>query len=527
MNDLAERARSFADRRWTWLVSAVVALGGVVRFWGLGSESLWNDELSSVVFTRNGAAQAIVKAMADTGPPLYYVLQSWVNGAVGVSEWGMRLLPAAFGTLSVLVVYLVGRRMLGRGVGLGAAFVLALSRLPLFYSQEARAYSLAMLTVLLVALTLLRAAEKPSAGRLALHALALAAAAYTHLFALVAAGGIVLGVLVRPQLLRRLSWRWGVALAAAALAYAPWAFVLLRQVGKVSAANSSGEWVLNRPGNLLVALYQNLGAYAPWGQGHLAVRLGFLALLALGVVASLTERGEPGAAADTDAAFAPRAADGRMSAIGGAEQLALLLGWTGAVFVGGLVVSKYALPIFDLRMALVAAPALYLLAANGIAWLGRRWWPVVPVAVLVFALFAGVGLYRYHTQPQKEQLREAVTYLLEQDAQREVVFAYTHFMAKNIDEYAKILGDSDGITAERLGRMTSQSQLDSQVSSATTGATVAYLVIGHAPFVRGTTTAADLALEAAGFSATDSRELRGVIVRRYERSTAQSVTPEP
>jgi uncharacterized membrane protein len=474
--------------------------------------------------------------MADTGPPAYYILQSLVNAAFGINEVTLRLLPALFGVLAVWVTYLLGRRLYGRYLGLGAALVVAVARLTLVYSQEARAYSLAMLAAVLVAWTLLRALERPSWGRLAWHALAIVLAAYTHLFALVAAGGIVIGVLCRPRLVRRLTWRWFVALAAAALAFAPWAVVLVGQVRRVDAIAASGQWVLEKPGNLFAALIGSVSAYTPWGQSNRLLTTTFLALVIIGAVAAVDfarlrlrrAAGEPAgsgadalhaATADSDFTSEP---DGRMSGIGGTDRLALLGGWAAAVFVGGLLVSQYVMPIFDVRMAIVAAPVLYLLGCNGLT---KLWRPAAIAIAIAFLLYTGVGLRYYYTHPRKEQWREATQYLIANGASRGRVVAFTSFIAKDIDEYARILGQPGGMPAERIGRGVTQSELEAQVEAATAGRDSLFLVIGHAPFVSGTTTKVDLALAAHGFRAEETRSWRGVIVRRYVRSAASTPTP--
>jgi hypothetical protein len=211
-----------------------------------------------------------------------------------------------------------------------------------------------------------------------------------------------------------------------------------------------------------------------------------------------------------------------MAALGGGDRLALLGGWLAAVFVGGLLVSKFVLPIFDVRMALVAAPALYLLGCNGLT---KLWRPAAIAIAIAFLLYTGVGLRYYYTHPRKEQWREATRYLLQHDAAKDGVVAYTSFIAKDIDEYARILGAPGGLPAVRIGRGATSAEVDAQVAAAARGRDSLYLVIGHAPFVSGTTTSVDLALEAQGFRPSETKVWLGAIVRHYVRSAEPTASP--
>ncbi len=165
-----------------------------------------------------------------------------------------------------------------------------------------------------------------------------------------------------------------------------------------------------------------MSAYTPWGQTNALLKPVFLALVLIGAVAAVdfvrrrqaAERGRRGSgrAASEPAVtrrFGPNPT-GACAVSDGVDRLAILGGWAGAVFVGGLVVSKFVVPIFDVRMALVAAPALYLLACNGLT---KLWRPVAVAIAIAFILYTGVGLRNYYTQPHKEQWREATQYLID------------------------------------------------------------------------------------------------------------------
>ncbi len=156
-----------------------------LRFATLGQQSFWFDEASTGRLMRMGLG-SMIRALPDgeSTPPLYYLL-AWVwTRVLGTGEVGLRSLSALAGTVTVLVVYAAGDRLLGRRAGLGAAALAAFSPLLIWYSQEARAYAL---LVLLCAASVwaLAAALEPGAGgrRLGAWAAVCALALATHYFA--------------------------------------------------------------------------------------------------------------------------------------------------------------------------------------------------------------------------------------------------------------------------------------------------------------------------------------------------------
>ena len=75
-------------------------------------------------------------------PPFYYLsLWAWTQAA-GQGEFALRFWSVLPGVLSVPLIYLWLRRLSSRGVGLFAAFLLAVSPFHVYYSQDARMYAL-------------------------------------------------------------------------------------------------------------------------------------------------------------------------------------------------------------------------------------------------------------------------------------------------------------------------------------------------------------------------------------------------
>jgi len=174
-------------------VAALTALAAVLRFSTLDVQSLWVDEGFTAQIVRQPLGQLLdyVRTTEST-PPLYYAA-AWVWAKVfGTGEAGLRSLSALCGTMLVALMYVLGRRLASRRVGLIGAALVAVSPFMVWYSQEARAYALLALLCTLAFAWFVRALEVPRARVLAGWGVVSALAVATHYFAVfpLAAQGI-------------------------------------------------------------------------------------------------------------------------------------------------------------------------------------------------------------------------------------------------------------------------------------------------------------------------------------------------
>jgi 4-amino-4-deoxy-L-arabinose transferase-like glycosyltransferase len=123
---------------------------------------------------------------SESAPPLYYALAWFWTQVTGTGEVGLRSLSALAGVALVPVAFLVGRELRGREAGLAAAALTAVNPMLLWYSQEARAYSLLVLFCALSLLFCVRAARRGERRDFVLWGLAAGLALATHYFALFA-----------------------------------------------------------------------------------------------------------------------------------------------------------------------------------------------------------------------------------------------------------------------------------------------------------------------------------------------------
>jgi mannosyltransferase len=140
------RARSLGPAAWALI--GITAGAAALRFSTLGVQSFWHDEAVTVGRVLHPSLGGTLKEIpsSEAAPPLYYVLAWLWTKVFGISEAGIRSLSALFGTATVPVAYAIGARLVSRRAALLAAGAVAVSPLLVWYSQEARAYALLVLT---------------------------------------------------------------------------------------------------------------------------------------------------------------------------------------------------------------------------------------------------------------------------------------------------------------------------------------------------------------------------------------------
>lgn len=123
-----------------FILGLILVAGFLLRIYKLSSQSIWLDEAYSIYHSQQNFMHVI--SFRDPSPPLYYVLLHFWIKLTGTSEFSVRLLSVLFGTVSVYIIYLLGAHIFNRKVGIYSALLVSFSPLQIYFSQEARTYSL-------------------------------------------------------------------------------------------------------------------------------------------------------------------------------------------------------------------------------------------------------------------------------------------------------------------------------------------------------------------------------------------------
>jgi 4-amino-4-deoxy-L-arabinose transferase-like glycosyltransferase len=242
----AAETAAWHNKHRAWLaVAALTLVALVLRFIGANGE-LWLDEMyASILSFRRSFFGLLTVYEGDNQHPLYSLLAHLGIVLFGETPLAIRLPAVLFGAASVPLLYVLGARLASRREGLLAAALLTVSYHHVWFSQNARGYTMLAFWTMLTTYLLFRGIREGSVGKLVAYGVVAALGIYTHLtmIFLVAAHVLICLWLIMPWARPRLHWRlpvYGFAAGAAAtlLLYAP----LISEVL---------NFFLNRPSRLL------------------------------------------------------------------------------------------------------------------------------------------------------------------------------------------------------------------------------------------------------------------------------------
>ena len=156
--------------------SCLLLFALALRLHHLDHESLWIDELLQASFYAHPFDQIARYAAYQQQPPLDYWIGYGVN-AVSSTDFALRLPSAFFGVGSVFLIILLVRSVCRLPVAYGAGFLAAALPFNIYFSQEARPYSIAIflfLALLWAVSRILKTSETARGRTLALFLIALA-----------------------------------------------------------------------------------------------------------------------------------------------------------------------------------------------------------------------------------------------------------------------------------------------------------------------------------------------------------------
>ncbi len=234
------------------LLLAIILTGWGLAVVRLGERSLWADEGATAYLAQQlDSPSRAIELHKDF--PFLHLFITMGTVRLSRSEFALRFPSAMAATLTLPVLYLLGRRLLNGTAGLVAAFLLAISPFAVGYAQEARAYALLELLACTSLLLLLLALAQRRWYWWAGFAVSTFLLLYTHLFAwFVVAAQILFAFVVllwQTARERRLDPRLpalAISLVAIAILYLPLVPAL------------SGYWQRHGPGR---ASIQGAGLY--------------------------------------------------------------------------------------------------------------------------------------------------------------------------------------------------------------------------------------------------------------------------
>ncbi|MBF2020481.1 MAG: glycosyltransferase family 39 protein [Hydrococcus sp. C42_A2020_068] len=258
------RQTSLTHQRWFQLLLAILLTIGIFfHFFNLDKKLYWHDEaytsMRAAGYTRTEldrdlfpdsllSVEDLQKAQQikpgstfkDTinslviedpqHPPLYFLMARFWMQSFGSSLTASRTLPVLISLLSLPLIYLLSLELFSSKLAaILATIFLALSPCDILFAQTARQYSLLTLTVIASSLVLLKALKISNWKTWSLYTVVCTVGFYTHPFFILTLIGhtvFLLGVWLFDKLEIKKILSFGLAIAATAILYSPWIFVL-------------------------------------------------------------------------------------------------------------------------------------------------------------------------------------------------------------------------------------------------------------------------------------------------------------
>lgn len=268
--DERERVMEPSSRAALIILAGLTLLAFVLRFYRLGS---WGMESDEVFMLRDSLALSL----RNPRPLMYFLNHYVVYPFLPLDEFGIRLLPAICGVLTVPVFYAMSRRLVGTRPALIGAFFVATCSLLVTYSQFGRYWTLVFLLTSVYPYALYLGIRDGNGRMLALGSAAAVLAVLAHPVSVLLLGGLGAWIIVTyakrdrlAQLWSRKEIRWGAFLALIlvvliAMRFVPMLQSWIRAHDRVPVNERGGEFLLHTPGgqgvkqmSLLLVYVQNL-----------------------------------------------------------------------------------------------------------------------------------------------------------------------------------------------------------------------------------------------------------------------------
>ena len=135
------------------VILIILLVSGIyLRFFNLGEPSFWVDELNHVyagMSLSEGKEPVFPSGIVNIRAIIYSKFVGWSFSLFGVNEFSARFSSAVFGVLSIILIYIVGKKFFSRRVGLIAAFFITFAHPAIGWSRTCRMYTLFQLLFLL------------------------------------------------------------------------------------------------------------------------------------------------------------------------------------------------------------------------------------------------------------------------------------------------------------------------------------------------------------------------------------------
>ena len=389
-----------------YLLLAILLVGTILRVYGLGDQTYWHDEIITLK-----VAQGSLESIVSGGrPPLYLVFAHFWFEIFGVSEVATRLLSIIFGVSSIVLIFIVGKMLFNRNVGLISAFFMAISQYQIYYSQEIRYYSLYEFLTLASFYFYIRLLKSKSYINTVLYVVSTVLAFYTHDMAVLIILVQNLYLLIKYKKHRSIFVRWVITQLIVLISIAP---RLIASFSTKAIGEFGPNWITS-PDMLepLYTIYRFIGIsdyrFIGISEDFKYFLFGCIAIIILfvGTIVYFFVIGKVKWVKSLNQFIATLKHSWNIN-----TETMLVILWLFAPIGLLLIMSKIIKPMYLDRYLICSAPACYILVALLLTKLNK----IIPIVIILItiAIMISPGLYDYYTKPVREDWREVGSYIEE------------------------------------------------------------------------------------------------------------------
>jgi mannosyltransferase len=419
------------DRFMKWLkehsvVMGSTALAALLSLLYLGSESIWVDEVYSILSATHHLTLTQLFIQDQGRMILYYiVLSHWLG--LGHDEFTIRLLSALFSIAAVPFLYATARHLFDRRAAGFASLLFALNPFVIRYAQEARSYSLFLLMATVSTYFFVLYVQRRTRLAWIGWVIASVLGVYAHFFQLLIVGAHVMSLALLPR--RSAPWAAGfvgILVVSACLIPIP---LLAMEKGITGIT-----WILLPDVILIFNAFRQFSGSLP------AFLFIYLPLSGYAVWVGWRKMGHEWQG-------------------GEAWRYGLVLLWFFFPFLTVIVASYIAQPMFVPRYLIGIVPAGILLAGIGLSALKK---PALWIVLGVLVLTSGRSIGKIYFETDNEQWREVTRTILQESTKADAIVCYAYFVGLPYEYYVGREGSP--INAPQLVDVMSRDSADTRLS---------------------------------------------------------------
>jgi mannosyltransferase len=182
----------------TRILIVLIAIGAFLRFYQVGFQCYWTEEQYTLTMAKLSFGEILnASIITDCNPPLYYLSAHAVMIVSGFADLSIRYPSVICGILLIPAMFALGYVYKNQMTGLYCAGFTTILYPLVYYSQFGRAYSMSFLFFVIALIFYIRIKDGDhSYGTKALFGILAALNIWTHLFALIPIGLMILDLII-------------------------------------------------------------------------------------------------------------------------------------------------------------------------------------------------------------------------------------------------------------------------------------------------------------------------------------------